>query len=38
VELYSEALERYTDRHRMRPGINLGCSAGSKAWRGQLID
>jgi len=33
VELYSEALERYTDRHRMRPGIT-GC-AQVKGLRGQ---
>ena len=33
VELYSEALDRYTDRHRMRPGIT-GC-AQVKGLRGQ---
>jgi exopolysaccharide biosynthesis polyprenyl glycosylphosphotransferase len=33
VELYSEALDRYSDRHRMRPGIT-GC-AQVKGLRGQ---
>jgi lipopolysaccharide/colanic/teichoic acid biosynthesis glycosyltransferase len=33
VELYNETLDRYTDRHRMRPGIT-GC-AQVKGLRGQ---